>query len=60
MESEALRRYFGMEPKETGLLINDVNPLAPAFNKLFPNDVLLTVDGVRVSMIRIENCDQNS
>lgn len=49
MENDALRSYFGMREDETGILLLDVAPLAPAAGLLKKGDVVLSVDGVRIA-----------
>jgi len=44
MESDCIRTALGMGPKQTGILINKVYPLAKA-GVLKKNDVILSIDG---------------
>lgn len=46
-----LRKHFGMESTDTGMLVLDVAPLAPAAALLKSRDVVLSVDGIRVSLV---------
>ncbi|GFR40455.1 hypothetical protein Agub_g1013 [Astrephomene gubernaculifera] len=49
MESEALRRAYGMAAGQKGVLVRAVNPTAASAAVLRPDDVLLSFDGVRIS-----------
>jgi hypothetical protein len=40
---------FGMDPDETGALVAWIAPGSPADNKIFPGDILLTIDGHRIA-----------
>ncbi|GFR40888.1 hypothetical protein Agub_g1540, partial [Astrephomene gubernaculifera] len=47
-ESQALRRYVGMRPEQTGIVITSLNPTAPLASLAQPLDVLAEVAGARV------------
>jgi S1-C subfamily serine protease len=51
LESPALRASLGMLDNEdmTGVMISDVDATAPAAAVLQPGDVVLSVDGIKVS-----------
>eukprot|EP01035_Chromulina_nebulosa_P020980 gene20980-27188_t len=50
MENDYLRRYYGMiEDNETGILVTYVNPLAPAKSVLLKDDVILSIDDIRIA-----------
>ena len=49
MESDHLRKYYGMNDSDTGVLVAEVLPLAPAREMLQRGDVILSMDGIRVS-----------
>lgn len=46
LENEALRRSLGMRPEQSGILVNEVGPLAAVNGTLKEQDVVLEVDGV--------------
>ncbi len=48
MENADLRRYYLMEPDQTGMLITDVVPGSPSDGNIFPGDVLLTIGSYQV------------
>jgi S1-C subfamily serine protease len=45
LENPDFRRKYGLNPDQTGVLVNKVYPDTPAVNRLRPEDVLLTIDG---------------
>ena len=47
MESPAKRRYYGMEEGWTGVVVENVTP--PAASALEPDDIILEIDGRKVS-----------
>ncbi len=49
MESDNLRKFYRMAELDTGVLVAQVFPLAPAKNILQRGDVILSMDGIRVS-----------
>lgn len=49
LENEALRQYYGMGEKDTGVLVLSIAHTAPAKSVLKSGDVLLSVDGIRIS-----------
>lgn len=49
LENEALRRYYGMGETDTGVLVLSIADTAPAKNVLEVGDVLLSLDGIRIS-----------
>ncbi|GLI60058.1 hypothetical protein VaNZ11_001910 [Volvox africanus] len=49
MESDALRRAYGMSPGQKGVLVRSVNPTSTAGQLLQPDDVLLSFDGTPIS-----------
>ncbi len=49
LENEAIRRRKGMEEGDTGVLVISVAETAPAKKVLQVGDVLLSVDGIRIS-----------
>lgn len=48
MDNEALRKYYQMGPEDTGVLITEVYETSSCYGHLFPGDVILSVDGVKV------------
>jgi S1-C subfamily serine protease len=55
MESDHLRKFYGMSEADTGVLVAEVFPLAPARDMLKKGDVILSMDGIRVSGTHINN-----
>jgi S1-C subfamily serine protease len=49
MENDQLRGHFHMGSEDTGVLLLSTAPTAPAAALLKKGDVVLSVDGVRVS-----------
>ena len=49
MESKALRRYYKLQQDQTGVLVLEVSPLAPAARVLQRGDVLLALDSIRIA-----------
>lgn len=50
MENDNLRKFYGMTDADTGVLVAFVNPLTPAGSLLRKGDVVLDMDGIRVSI----------
>jgi len=48
MESEHLRDYYGLRDGDSGVLIVSILPRSPVRGTLFPDDVLLSVNGYRI------------
>ncbi|KAG2309865.1 hypothetical protein Bca52824_029613 [Brassica carinata] len=48
MGNAQLRDYFKMSKDMTGILVNEINPLSDAYNFLKKDDVILSIDGVRI------------
>lgn len=48
MENTDLRRKFGLSERVTGTLVNKIYPDSPAEKLLFPDDLLLAIDGQRI------------
>lgn len=48
MENPGLRKKYGMAEKQTGALVNKVYPDSPAKGIIFPDDVILSIDGEAV------------
>lgn len=49
LENPALRRWLQMKPHESGVLIAAVQFGTTAWDKLYPGDVLLELDGLRIA-----------
>lgn len=49
MESPALKRFYGMKPGQTGVLVNHISEGGPADGLLEQNDVILKVDDFNVA-----------
>ncbi|KAG2497712.1 hypothetical protein HYH03_004449 [Edaphochlamys debaryana] len=49
MESDALRRAYGLTPGQKGVLVRSLNPTSSAAPLLQPDDVLLAFDGTPIS-----------
>jgi len=44
-----LRNKFGLGAEQTGILVNDVLPGSPAVGKIFPDDVIFSIEGYAVA-----------
>ena len=49
MDNPALRAYYGMAPRETGVLVTHIAPLSPSREALRKDDVLLAIDGQKIA-----------
>lgn len=49
LENKTGRRYLGMKPEQTGVMVLSVNPVSSAASHLERNDVLLSMDGIAVA-----------
>eukprot|EP00698_Gefionella_okellyi_P007352 TRINITY_DN1793_c0_g1_i1.p1 TRINITY_DN1793_c0_g1~~TRINITY_DN1793_c0_g1_i1.p1 ORF type:complete len:546 (+),score=150.79 TRINITY_DN1793_c0_g1_i1:57-1640(+) len=49
MMNKAIRKKYKLQPKQSGVLVSDVEPLASVASALKVDDVLLAVDGVTVA-----------
>jgi S1-C subfamily serine protease len=49
LENESLREMFSLNEKQSGALVAAVIPGLPAENRIFPGDVLLSIDGHRIA-----------
>jgi len=49
LESPTLRKYYGLNENETGLVVGKIDYLSDAFKKLQQRDVVLEIDGYKVS-----------
>lgn len=49
LENRAQRTFYGMSKQMTGMLISDIDPLCDAHAKLKAGDVLLEIDGYKIS-----------
>lgn len=49
LENRAQRKFYGMTKEMTGMLISDIDPLCDAHEKLKAGDVLLEIDGYKIS-----------
>ncbi len=47
--NKLLRKYYGMQPEQTGVMIHKVDKCCDAFDKLKKNDIVLEIDGMAVS-----------
>jgi S1-C subfamily serine protease len=45
LENESLKRMFGLGEEQSGTLVTAVIPGLPAENRIFPGDVILSIDG---------------
>lgn len=45
LESPSLKRKFGLPEDQTGLLIYQIPPDSPSYNRLAPSDIITSVDG---------------
>lgn len=48
MENQDLRKKFGLKGRDTGVLVNKIYPDSPAEGLLFPDDIILAIDGRQV------------
>lgn len=48
MHNAALREMYGMEPYQTGILVNEVDPHSDAYNKIKVDDVITKIDGINI------------
>ena len=49
MENPGLRSKYGLGDEQTGILVNAVFPGSPATGKIFPEDVILSIDGHKIA-----------
>lgn len=49
LENPALRAYYGLSDKQTGIRIKTIDKLCDANSKLKPDDILLEIDGLTIS-----------
>lgn len=49
LENQYQREFYGMTKEETGMLVSDLSPLSDANRKLKKGDVLLEIDGNKIS-----------
>src|SRR5436309_5681894 len=49
MDNAQLRRFFKMEPKQSGVVINYVSPLSRNLNRIQIDDVILSMEGVDIA-----------
>jgi S1-C subfamily serine protease len=49
LENESLKKMFGLNEEKSGILVTAVTPDSPAENRIFPGDVLLSIDGHRIA-----------
>lgn len=49
LENDSLRRHCGMTDDESGILLTSLAPMAPAAAVLQKQDVILSVDGIKVA-----------
>ena len=49
LENDEERKYYGMTQNQTGMRISRIDKLGDAANKLQRNDILLEIDGMRIS-----------
>ena len=48
LENPAIKRYFGLKKNQTGILVNDIMPLGNSFGYLKEDDIILSIDGMKV------------
>ena len=48
LENPATREYFGVKKSQSGILVNKVMPLGNSYNILKENDIILSIDGVKI------------
>jgi hypothetical protein len=49
LENESLKRMFGLSEEQSGTLVTAVTPGSPAEKRIFPGDVILSIDGHRIA-----------
>lgn len=49
MENDSLRKYYGLKPDQTGILVDEVLYQSSAWNQLKVNDVLMAIDGYPIA-----------
>ena len=49
MENINLRNFYGMNHNDSGVIVVSVNPLSPAINVLKSNDIILSIDSIRIA-----------
>jgi len=49
MENSQLRKAYKMPKGTSGILVRYINMLSPAFGKILPGDILLSIDGVKIA-----------
>lgn len=52
MENDDIRRFHGLSDPDTGVIVVELYPLAPAKNVLQLGDVVLSIDDIRVSPLK--------
>lgn len=48
LEDPASKEYFGLQESQSGILVNKVMPLGNSFGILKENDIILSIDGVKI------------
>eukprot|EP01103_Thecamoeba_quadrilineata_P016489 TRINITY_DN5527_c0_g2_i1.p1 TRINITY_DN5527_c0_g2~~TRINITY_DN5527_c0_g2_i1.p1 ORF type:complete len:570 (-),score=70.77 TRINITY_DN5527_c0_g2_i1:44-1753(-) len=49
MENPQLRSFYGLSPTDSGILVQQIEPLSSAYQLLLKGDVILSFDGVRIA-----------
>jgi S1-C subfamily serine protease len=49
LENESLKRMLGLNEEQSGALVAAVTPGSPAEKRIFPGDVILSIDGHRIA-----------
>jgi S1-C subfamily serine protease len=49
LENQSLKDMYGLDVYRSGVLVTSVIPGSPAKNKIFPDDILLSVDGHQIA-----------
>jgi hypothetical protein len=49
LENAGLKKMFGLSEEQSGALVTSVTAGSPAGNRIFPGDVLLSIDGHRIA-----------
>jgi S1-C subfamily serine protease len=49
LENAGLKKMFGLSEEQSGALVTSVTAGSPAENRIFPGDVLLSIDGHRIA-----------
>lgn len=49
LENTSLKKMYGLSEEQSGTLVTSVTPGSPAENKIFPGDILLSIDGNRIA-----------